>query len=233
MKQNDLAELVQRRMDVEVGFAQMVPPGMSIEAKEISRTGKSGDNLVVQYHIFVKGAPSDTLFQEIQWPVTADQPSAALEGVSVGKDGILMCAGRTPEQCGDPKKPDDPIEFITMPRKGEPTRLAFVSQNIKIGTLIVPDPVEGHDKGCSLSAVRLTQKFELAFLSGSGYPPNTDVHYRVSSGEMTSDLVIKSDKNGTIRVSVLHPSKKSKDTVTVKITEAKCSPEVSYEWGKI
>jgi hypothetical protein len=82
VKQNELAEFVQRRMDVEVGFTQMVPPGMSIEAKEISRKGKSGDNLVVQYHIFVKGAPSDTLFQEIQWPVTADKPSAALEGIN-------------------------------------------------------------------------------------------------------------------------------------------------------
>jgi hypothetical protein len=219
-KQNDLAELVRRRMDVEVGFTQMVPPGMSIEAKEISREGKSGDNLIVQYHIFVKGAPSGTLFQEIQWPVTADKPSPALEGISIGKDGILMCAGRTAEQCGDAKKPDDPIEFITMPRKGEPTRLAFVSPKIKIGTVIVSDPVEAHDKGCSLSAVRLTPKFELAFLSGSGYPPNTDVHYRVSSSEMTSELVIKSDNSGTIRVSVLHPSKKSNDRVTVKITEA-------------
>jgi hypothetical protein len=233
VKQNDLGELVQRRMDVEVGFTQMVSPGMSIEAKEISREGKSGDKLIVQYHIFVKGAPSDTLFQEIQWPVTADKPSAALEGISIGKDGILMCAGRSAEQCGDAKKLDDPIEFITMPRKGEPTRIAFVSQNIKIGTVIVPDPVEGHDKSCSLSAVRLTQKFELAFLSGSGYPPNTDVHYRVSS-ETSSEFIIKSDSNGNIRVSVIpFPGKKSSGKVTVKVMETKCSPEVSYEWGKI
>ena len=233
VKQNDLAELVRHLMDVQVGFTQMVPPGMSIEAKEISREGKSGDNLVVQYHIFVKGAPSDALFQEIQWPVTADKPSAALEGIAIGKDGILMCAGRTPEQCGDAKKLDDRIEFITMPRKGEPTRLAFVSPKIKIGTVIVPDPVETHDKGCSLSAVRLTQKFELAFLSGSGYPANTDVHYRVSS-EMTTEFIIKSDSSGNIRVSVIpYPGKKSSGRVTVKITETKCSPEVSYEWGKL
>jgi hypothetical protein len=165
--------------------------------------------------------------------VTAAKASLALGGISIGKDGILMCAGRTPEQCGDAKKPDDPIEFITMPRRGEPTRLAFVASKFKIGTVIVPDPVEAHDKGCSLSAVRLTQKFELAFLSGSGYPPNTDVHYRVSS-EMTSQSVIKSDSNGDIRVSVIpYSGKKSSGTVTVKITESKCSPEVSFEWGKI
>ena len=232
MKQNDLAERVQRLMDVEMGFSQMVPAGMSIEAKEISRKGKSGNDLNVQYHIFVKGAPADLLFQEIQWPVNADKPSAALAGISIGKDGILS-AGRTPDQCGDAKKPDDPIEFITMSRKGEPTRLAFISPTVKIGIVIVPDPIVANDKGCTLSAVRLTPKFDLAFLSGSGYPPNTDVHYRVSS-ETSSDFEIKSDSSGTIRVSVIpNPGKKSKGTVTVKIAEAKCSPEVSYEWGAI
>jgi hypothetical protein len=232
-KQSDLAQQVQQLMDVQVGIAQMVPPGMSIEAKEISRSGKSADDLVVQYHIFVKGAPADVLFQEVEWPVSYDKPSVALEGIGIGKDGILMCAGRTPEQCGDAKKPDDPIEFITTPRKGEPTRLAFIASTVKIGIVIVPDPVEASDKGCSLSAVRLTPKFELAFLSGSGYPPNTDVHYRVSS-EMTSDSVIKSDASGTIRVSVVpYAGKKSNGKMTVRITETKCSPEVSYDWGKI
>src|SRR5258708_7825494 len=110
VKQNDLAQRVQRLMDVEVGFAQMVPSGMSIEAKEISRKGKSGDDLIVQYHIFVKGVPADMLFQQIQWPVNADKPSTVIAGISTGKDGILMCAGRTPEQCGDAKKPDDQME---------------------------------------------------------------------------------------------------------------------------
>ena len=99
---NDIAQDVQHLMDLEVGFEQMVPSGMSIEAKEISRQGTSGKDLVVQYHIFVRGVPPDTLFRWIQWPVNADKPSSPLEGISVGKDGILMCAGRTPEQCGDP-----------------------------------------------------------------------------------------------------------------------------------
>lgn len=233
LKPSDVAPLVQRLMDVEVGFDKMVLPGMSIEAKEISRTGKSGDDLVVQYHIFVKGVPANTLFQEISWPVNHDKPFSPLEGISVGKDGILMCAGRTPEQCGDPKKPDDPIEFITKPRKGEPSRVAFIAQDFRIGTVIVPDPIEASDRGCTLNAVRLTSKFELAFISGSGYPPNADVHYRVS-GEATNDEVIKSDESGTIRFSMIaYPGNKTKGTVTVKITESKCSPELSYPWGTI
>ncbi len=98
----------------------MVPSGTSIEAKEVSRRGQSGKDLIVQYHIFVKGLPPDALLQYMDWPINADKPSRMLEGISVGKDGILMCAGKTPEQCGDSKKPDDPIEFIATPRKENP-----------------------------------------------------------------------------------------------------------------
>jgi hypothetical protein len=229
----ELGQWVQRLMDVEVGFENMVPAGMSIQAKEVSRRGESGKDLVVQYHIFVTGVPAGTLFQSIDWAVNAEKPTSSLEGISVGKDGILMCAGRTEEQCGDPKKPDDPIEFTFMPLKGEPSRVAFISPNVKIGTVIVADPVEASDKGCSLTAKRMTRAFELAFLSGTGYPPNTDIHYRVSS-EMTTDSVVKSDSSGTIRVSVApFAAKKKVGTARVKITEPNCAPEVVWNWGPI
>jgi hypothetical protein len=231
--QNELAQRVQHLMDVQVGFERMVPAGMSIKAQEISRTGESGKNLVVRYHIFVQSVPSDTLFRQIEWPVNAEKPSSPLWGISVGKGGILMCAGRAPEDCGDPKKPDDPIEFITTPRKGEPARFAFVAPNIKIGIVIVPDPITSSDGGCTLSAVRLTSGFELAFLFGSGYPPTTDIHYRVFS-ETTNDEVVRSDDTGKIRAGLIpHTGNKDKGTVHVKIQGQKCSPELSYEWGTI
>jgi hypothetical protein len=231
--QNEIAQRVQHLMDIEVGFEKMVPAGMSIEAKEVSRRGKSGKDLVVQYHIFVTGVPANTLFKYIDWAVSDERPTARLEGISVGKDGILMCAGRTDEQCGDTKKPDDPIEFTIMPLKGEPTRIAFISPDVKIGTVIVADPVEASDNGCTLTAKRMTRAFELAFLSGSGYPPNSDIHYRVSS-EMTTDLMVKSDNSGTIRVGVIpFPGNKKEGTARVRIAEAKCAPEISWNWGPI
>jgi hypothetical protein len=231
--QNDIGQRVQHLMDIEVGFEQMVPPGTSIHAKEVSRRGKSGKNLVVQYHVFVTGVPPDTLFKYIDWPVNAEKPSARLEGISLGKDGVLMCAGRTAGQCGNPKNPDDPIEFTSIPLKGEPSRLAFISSDVKIGIVIVPDPVETTDKVCTLTAKRLTKPFDLAFISGTGYDPNADIHYKVSS-EMVSDFVVKSDSSGLIRVSVIpFPAKRKEGTAKVKIMESKCSPEVSWEWGPI
>lgn len=231
--QAEIGQRVQNLMNIEVGFEQMVPAGTSIQAKEVSRTGKSGKDLVVKYHVFVTGVPQNTLFKHVGWPVNAEKPSVRLEGISIGKDGILMCAGRTNEQCGDPSIPDDPIEFTSLPLKGEPSRLAFVSSDVKIGTVIVPDPVEASDKGCTLTAKRLSKPFDLAFISGTGYSPNTDIHYKVIS-EMTSDYVIKSDAKGVIRVSVIpFPGKKKEGTARVKIMESRCSPEVAWEWGPI
>ena len=40
--QSGIGERVQHLMSIEVGFEQMVPPGMSIEAKEVSRKGTTG-----------------------------------------------------------------------------------------------------------------------------------------------------------------------------------------------
>lgn len=231
--QNDVAQRVERLMAIEVGFEQMVPAGMSVETNEVSREGKSGKDLVVQYHIFLKGVPPGALFKALNWPPDAEKPSVIMEGISVGKDGILMCAGRNPEQCGDPKKPDDPIEFTVLPMKAEPSRFAFVSSDIKIGTVIVADPIEARDKGCTLSLLRLTRAFDLAFLVGTGFAPNTEVQYTVSS-EMTSNFAIKADAKGRIRVAVIpFPGKKRQGTAKVRIDEATCSPEVSWEWGPI
>ena len=219
-------------MDIEVGFENMVPSGVTIEAKEISRTGKSG-SLVVKYQIFVKGAPADAIFKYLYWPVNADKPTLALEGVTAGKDGLLMCAGRTDYECGDPKKPDDPIDFVVSPLKGEPLRAAFVAGDFKVGTVIVPDPIENTDKGCTLSAVRLTSKFELAFISGSGYSAAKDIHYRVSSRDKVHDYVVKSDVKGVIRTGVTFPGGKESGTSTVKVIEPACSPEITYSWGSL
>jgi hypothetical protein len=69
--------------------------------------------------------------------------------------------------------------------------------------------------------------------SGTGYAPNTEVHYTVSS-EMTSNHTIKADSKGTIRAALIpYPGKKKEGIATVKINEAACSPEASWKWGPI
>jgi hypothetical protein len=226
---SDLSAYVNHLTDVQVEFTKMIPPGWSIQVKEVSREGS-----VTQYHVFIQGAPEGWIFQEISWPVTQDEPSVAMEGITIGKDGILICDGRNALECGDASRPDDPIEFTFQSLKGEANRIAFKSQNVTIGTVIVPDPVEGKNKGCTLSAVRLTAGFELAYVEGAGYQPNSDIHYLATS-DKPYPAIIHSDDKGVIRFSVLaHPANvgQKDGKIKVKIMESQCSPELSYEWGQ-
>jgi hypothetical protein len=92
---------------------------------------------------------------------------------------------------------------------------------------MVPDPIEAN------GAVRLTPKLELAFVSGSGYPANSKVHYRIS-GNKTTDSVGKSNETGTICFSLIpYPGQDSKGTIRIKVMESRCSPEIAYDWGTV
>lgn len=93
-------------------------PGVSIQAKESGRQGS-----LVTYNLYVSGLPSDQMYAALTGPIGQAKPSPLMEGVSIGKGGVVMCAGRTPEQCSGEGK-DDPIDFTFNPTKGEPDRVA-------------------------------------------------------------------------------------------------------------
>jgi hypothetical protein len=220
-------------MDTHIGIEQEATKGWSISAKGVGTQMGPDGRPIVQVHIFINGAPDGTIFEQQVVPVGDDKPTSAMQGITAGKDGILMCAGRTPEQCSG-NGPEDPVEFTMHPYKGEPFRFRFVSDKGTIGTVIVPYPVAGKDHNCSLSAVRLTPMFELALITATGVPPNMDVRY-TSTGS-SSPLTIKSDSRGVARFSFIphpdHPGQTS-GTMKIKLQEPQCSPEVTYNWGKL
>lgn len=203
-------------------------PGISIQAKEVEQQGP-----VVKYHIFVSGLPTDINYTVLQWPVTQRGPSPAIEGASLGKNGIVMCAGRTEEQCGDPSKPDDPIEFTFNPVKGEPFRIALVSGDNKATIVIVPDPISGKDKGCTLTVERLLPHFELAYFSGSGFPPNTEINFESHSYDEKHPLNAKTDSAGNLHFAMMpFVAGRKKGNTTVKAVGATCSPSLKFDWGQ-
>src|SRR5260370_10090150 len=71
--------------------------GASIQAKEVERQGS-----LVKYYLTVSGLPTDELYAVMSWPVGQQQPTTIMEGISIGKNGTLLCAGRSPDQGGDP-----------------------------------------------------------------------------------------------------------------------------------
>jgi hypothetical protein len=227
----DLAKYVQHLMEMQVAFMNPPPPGISIMAKEIARQGTSGQGLVVKYHVFIKGLPPDVILTESSVAVEAQQMTPVMQGISVGKDGILMCAGKTPTQCGNAAKPDDPIEIAMQPAKGEPYRLIFFAGETRVGLMIVPDPVEARSNECALNAVRLSRNFQLAFISGEGFPPNTDIHYRFVS-QSAREALAHTDAKGMIHTAMLAAGNgKQSGQASFEVLEKNCSPKVSYEWG--
>jgi hypothetical protein len=202
------AETSQALVKAHVAWkSKLSSSGASIQVKEVGRQGS-----LVQYHLYVSGLPSSELYTAVSWPVTQAKPSPVMEGVSLGKDGIVLCAGRTPEQCGDSSKKDDPIEFTFNAAKGEPYRLALVAGNDKVAVVIVPDPIMAKDRNCTLSVERLLPHFELAYFTGGGFPPNSDVSFDVQSdGEK-------------------HPANAKADS-EIKATGTACSPSIKFEWG--
>ena len=158
---------------------EMSTPGVSAEIREISRLNSDG-RLEVQYHVFVTGAPKDQDYTMVSGPINARGPSATMEGLSLLKDGLISCAGRTPEQCGDPNKKDDPVELTFYPATGEVFRMALISQDqkTKLFFAIVPDPVAKSDYGCVLEAIRLMPKHELVMVRGKGFQPNEDLEFK-------------------------------------------------------
>jgi len=222
------AETSQALVKAHVAWkTKLSSPGASVRVEEVEREGP-----IVRYNVYVSGLPTDELYSVLSWPVNQSKPSSLMEGVSVGKGGIVMCAGRTPEQCGDSSKKDDPIDFTFNPAKGEPYRIALTSGEHRVAVVIVPNPIITKDKGCTLSVERLLPHFELAYFTGSGFPPNSDVSFDGQSYDEKHPVKTKADSEGNIQFALMpFVSGHDKGTTTIKGIGT-CAPSVKFDWGK-
>jgi hypothetical protein len=215
------------------GWSKINSPGISIELREVRTEPAPGRKVKVTYQLLAHGISPDELLDVVQWPITASEPSTMLHGASVLPSGLLACAGRKPGQCGDSSKPDDVLEFaLTGPAPGEPLRVAVANKKVRATAIAVPLPIEGTDNGCTLSAVRLLPDFEIAYITGSGFPPNSDVHLDSLSLDEKLYQVFKTDANG--KLGFVHlPFVEGHETGTATIwsRDPKCQPAVRIEWG--
>lgn len=246
----DLADEAPELVRMQTEFETTVPSGVSITAKEVYRKGTSGKDLEVGYNIYVKGVAPGTSFRQAQFPVNRDNAVPGIKGITLNHDGLMVCGGKTPEQCHNGNKVDDPVLFAeAQPLRGEPRRSVFMAQGLRIPISLIPDPADGANKGCRLSAIRLTAKFELAYIEGSGFTPNSDVHISFSDDQGAgaslvsedgvtpappgdTNIAVRSDSSGTVRTAALfNVSRHPKGLETVQASDGNCSPKVSYSWG--
>jgi hypothetical protein len=235
-QQQDATELANKLVKVTRAWSdgELSTQGTTVEVREVARRIQQGGTMV-QYHFLVKGASQDQTYTSVTWPINAASPSESLRGLSLSPDGLVICAGRTPEQCGSSTQKDDPVEFTFVPEKGEPYRLAFVSGDgkTKIFFTIIPEPITGKDKGCTLEAVRLMPRFETAMIRGKGFAPNEDLNFSSKSSGEGQESQLKADSNGQF-VSALLPFVKhqSSGKTQVEVKGKECMPKVSFTWGE-
>lgn len=196
-------------------------PGAHLEAKEVARANNGG--LVVSYELYADGFTGDR-FDLLAVPITPEP-----KFVSAGSDLMLAKDGKVLDGPNDPRTLIFP-NFVP----GEPSRLGLVSKDGKERAFvnIVPNPIKTNDHGCSLSVIRVLPRFELAFVEGTGFPPNADVDFEVNSlGEVHTGK-LKSDSTGYLSTAVM-PFVKDKSQGQVKLiaTAPQCKPKVSFHWG--
>ncbi len=195
--------------------------GTSAEMREIKRE-RRGSDLLVAYHVFVKGAPKDQLYELQQWPTNAEKPFVTGQGLSIASDGLVMSQNHD-------------VNFAFHPAKGEPYRLVLLSADgsTKIYFGVIPDPIIGEDRGCTLEAVGLLPKFPLVMIRAKGYKPSEELQFASKSYDEAHDIQVKSDADGEFVTAVL-PKVKNKPTGKTDVTlkGAGCAPTLSFEWGK-
>lgn len=188
----------------------------------------------MRYNIIVKGAPRNQIYNLYSWPISARGPSEQTKGLSIGPDGLVICAGKTPDQCAGEKE-DDPVDFVLSPAKGEVFRMALVSADgeTKVFFGAAPDPIIEKNNSCSLEVLRLMPKFELILMRGKGYRPNEDLLFFSKSYEESHEKQARADSDGGYLLALM-PFVKDKQNgkTTLSLKGGACAPAVSFEWGK-
>jgi hypothetical protein len=214
----------------EAWRSKLSTPGASIRAMESGR-----ENGFVKYQFYVTGLPGDKLYTVLNWPVTQGRPSTLFEGVSLGKEGLVSCTGRLAGECNDPDSSaadHGAVDFTFQPAKGEPFRIAVVNGDLRATVVIVPDAIAAKDKGCALEVVRLTPGFELAYFTGSGYPPNAEVAFDTESYGEKHTVKTAVDAYGGVHFAVLpFVTGHSGGTLKIAANGLACTPKLKFDWG--
>jgi len=206
--------------------------GVEVVVKEAERTA-TAQGTAVKYMFFLKGAPTDKLYNLIYWEI-GGRPQTTLSGVTLDSSGRAICAGR-PGTCGSADKPDDPIDLVMFAGKGEPKRFGLISDDQKVRAVftLVPFPIENLHQGCRLEALLMLPDAVGVLLQGSGFASGEEVQFLSNSEGEEQKQKTKADENGEVRQAIL-PYVKGKEsgTVTASLQGAKCKPNVSVRWGK-
>lgn len=224
----DAAKTMMARMDSWSSRLNQ-PAGISIELRELRRVTQE-DKTVITYALFGSNVPKDKTYMLGRWPL-GDGEKLVLKGLTFNDQGRAVCPG-TPGNCGDPKKPNQPIELPVTAGRMEAIRFAILSEDksVRAYANAIPYPNAVSDKNCRIEAVLGVPNRELVMVQGSGFTPSEPL--KLTQNDPPREQEIRADADGTIAVGILHPADgNNSGNVTVKVSGASCAPELTYDWG--
>jgi len=207
-------------------------PNVSLSVREIPVPGAGH---AIKYRVHAIGLPADSEYALLTWPITQPDPIEASGAVTLDDTGLVICAG-TEGACGTPEKPNDPVDFVLSPVRGEPFRVALISlddESIKAFLKVVPIPNASRDKECVLDSVLLMPGGAAVAIEGAGFEPGAEVTMETRSGSEHYTEKAKAGADGKY-FSVILPYRKGEQrgTTNVNLKSAQCSPALSFDWGR-
>lgn len=206
--------------------------GVGVEVQPVEKKQADGRPLI-QYKLKITGAPHNKLYNLIAWPITLAEPATIMEGLAIAGDGTVGCPPDSTRSCAKQFKGAE-LKLTYTPITGEIFRHALISEDkqTRIFFTIIPVPIIEHDQSCSLEAVRLSRRFELALIHGRGFSPGDQLSMHTESYPETHDSLPKADPAGEFWA-VLTPSitGQARGTTQITVQGQNCAPKLSFDWG--
>jgi len=226
-------DVVTRLANVQRNWgAPMNSPGASVSLRQTS-TRKIENHTAIVYRLFATGLPKDKVYDLLATSFDL-QPTPSLTGITLDATGQAICAGRQ-DTCGDPQKPNDPVNLVVLAARGEPKRFSLVSEDgqAKAFVSVVPFPIIETDRGCAAEAILLLADAGAVLIHGSGFGPNTAVHFVGDSGGEEQQGDFNVDADGSFYNGLLpYTNGKTTGATKVTLTSQSCSPSLTFKWGK-
>ena len=230
-QQNEAQTNVTRLANIQKNWgSKMNSPGAEIILKE-TRRERTPQGTAVYYRLSASGLATHEVYTLFSTTLALNNVPA-LEGITFDRSGLAVCAGTQGTCTGD--KPNDPIDLAIFAAKGEPKRFAVMSADkvSKAFTYVVPFPILGNDRNCTAEAILLTPKAEAVLIHGSGFVPQTEVHFTGLSEQETQQNDSKADAEGNLyQVALPYVKGQSHGKTKITLQSNACNPSLSFDWG--
>jgi hypothetical protein len=223
--QNEVNKLVTSISDWGEGLNS---PGTKLEAHLMTKQARNGADYGF-YDFYLTGASSEQIYTIFQWPLGDAAPKTVMPAFVSANGRLCMREG----ECHDTAGPYVMLAFLAFP--GLPHRIGIASSDKKYNAdvTIIPNPVIGEDKGCSVEVIRAREDFSLAVIRGKGFQPDAEIKLTSNSKGEKLKVSIKVDASGAF-IRGLGPGVKGKERGTDELVfkASSCSPTVSFHWGE-